>query len=186
MGKTGKTVYIREFLRNYRSIGTIAPSSRFLIKKMLKPIDFSSASLIVEFGAGEGCITKEILKKMRPDAVLMSFEKNENIFGILSGIKDKRLIAIKDGAEKLPSYLISFNLPKPDCIVSGLPLASLPKDAGKNIIDAVKTSLPPQGKYIQYQYSLKSFRGFREKFSSVKLDFTLWNIPPAFVYTCRV
>lgn len=168
--------YLRPYLKNWRTTGSIMPSSRFLAGKMTAPIDFSSAKMIVELGPGTGCFTKAILARMRPDAKLYAIEIQTEFVNELRKIKDKRLKIIHGSAEKIPV--------KADYIISGLPLVSLPKQAGENIIKAVLKSLRPDGKYIQFQYSLKSYKKFKTLFKEVKLSFTPLNVPPAFVYTC--
>ena len=55
-------------------VGAVAPSSKFLMKKRLKSVDFSKAKVIVELGPGTGVFTKGILDKMTDDAKLFSFE----------------------------------------------------------------------------------------------------------------
>jgi len=148
---------------------------------MLQPIDFSSAKVIVEAGAGEGCITKEVLKRMRPDAVLYAFEVNKNFCTILNRIRDRRLHVVTDSAERIHDYV---GIGGADYVVSGLPLVSLPPKVGTLVVTSVKASLKPQGVYIQFQYSLTSYKQFKQNFSQVKIHFTLLNIPPAFVYEC--
>lgn len=50
------------FLKNWKQIGSITPSSNFLSRKMLKGLDISGAKMIVELGAGTGSITKHIIQ----------------------------------------------------------------------------------------------------------------------------
>ena len=69
-------LFIRNFFRHPRMLGSIIPSSRFLIKQLLEPIDWDKARVIVEYGPGVGGITAEILRRMRPDARLIAIEMN--------------------------------------------------------------------------------------------------------------
>lgn len=174
-----------EATKNIKQAGTIAQSSRFLIRKMLLPVDFSKAKVIVELGAGNGCITKAILDKMQPDAKLLSFEVNPKFIGLLNDIDDDRLHVIADSAEKIPEYLEQHQATHTNAIVSGLPLAIFPKELNSNIMNAIKTTLTDEGVYTQFQYSLASFGMLKKQFGSVRRDFTPLNIPPAFVYICQ-
>ncbi|WP_299459039.1 ribose ABC transporter permease [uncultured Microscilla sp.] len=174
-----------EATKNIRQAGTITQSSRFLIRKMLLPIDFSEAKIIVELGAGNGCITKAILEKMQPDAKLLSFEVNPKFVDLLGEIKDERLQIIADSAENIPQHLAQHNATHTQAVVSGLPLAIFPKELNTNIMNAIKNTLTPDGVYTQFQYSLTSFGMLKKQFTSVRRDFTPLNIPPAFVYICR-
>src|ERR1700692_749825 len=69
-------LFARNFFRHPRMLGSIVPSSRFLIKQLLEPVDWAQARVIVEYGPGVGSITTEILRRMRPDASLIAIETN--------------------------------------------------------------------------------------------------------------
>ena len=55
--------FIKQYFGNKKEIGAIAPSSKFLRNRMMAPISFHSADVIIELGAGNGVFTKEIIKK---------------------------------------------------------------------------------------------------------------------------
>ena len=176
--------FLKAFLRNPRRTGSIIQSSPILADKMLEKIDFKNAKCIVELGSGSGTITKKILKKMRQDCVLLCFEIEKNLANKLKNIKDPRLVVICDSAEKIDIYLKNNGFQKADCIVSGLPLASLPPKTSRSILKTIYTYLPSGGQYIQFQYSLISRRQIKYLFSSVAISFVFFNFPPAFVYVC--
>lgn len=179
--------FIKEFFKEKKTVGAIAPSSKFLMKKMLKPIDFDQAKCIVELGPGNGVFTKGLLDKMRTDAKLFSFELNENFYNLINDeIKDHRLTLLNESAEHIGEILRSHQIEKADYIVSSLPLAVIPNDIKNRILDAAVNFLSPEGKYIQFQYSLNAKKLLEERFDSVKIDFTPVNIPPAFVYRCSL
>jgi phospholipid N-methyltransferase len=68
-GRGGNVLlFARNFFRHPRMLGSIVPSSRFLIKQLLEPINFGRARVIVEYGPGVGVITAELLRHMRPGA----------------------------------------------------------------------------------------------------------------------
>ena len=56
--------FIRQSVANFRNVGAVAGSSRFLVERMLRPVDFSGPLNIVELGPGSGNFTRSILKKM--------------------------------------------------------------------------------------------------------------------------
>ncbi len=176
--------FFSEFLKEGKNIGSITPSSKYLVKKMIEPIDFSKVQCIVEFGPGTGNITLELLKKMPDDSFLLAFETNAEFCEKLQDIKDPRLKVICDTAEKLEDYLSENNIQKADYIVSSLPLAMIPNNIVKNILSVVTQVLKPEGAYIQFQYSLNAYKKLRDTFKNVDLTFTPMNIPPAFIFTC--
>jgi phospholipid N-methyltransferase len=64
-------------------LGSIVPSSRFLVDLVLKPIDWGRARVIVEYGPGIGTFTGEILRRMRSDAQLVVIETNRDFVRFL-------------------------------------------------------------------------------------------------------
>lgn len=179
-----KVEFFSEFLKRGKNVGSVTPSSRFLVKKMVDPIAFETANCIVEFGPGTGVITREILKKMKKDARLLVFEINESFCKDLEKIHDERLVIINDSAEKVEEYLRKHHIGKADHVVSSLPFAIIPKETEYSILRAIAKVLSRKGVYTQFQYSLASYRKLKAIFKSVKLNFTPYNIPPAFVFTC--
>ena len=84
-------LFARNFFRHPRMLGSIVPSSRFLIKQLLEPINWGRARVIVEYGPGVGGITQEILRRMRPDGALIAIEMNPDFVSYLrSAIGDRR------------------------------------------------------------------------------------------------
>lgn len=176
--------FFKSFLKNPLRTGSIIQSSPILADKMLEKIDFRNARCIVELGGGSGIITKKIFKKMRKDCILLCFEIEPALAEKLRNIEDSRLIIINDCAEKIDIYLKYHGFQKADCIVSGLPLASLPPKISRSILKTIYTYLPAGGQYIQFQYSLAHLRQIKYLFSSVAISFVFLNFPPAFVYVC--
>ncbi len=177
--------FISEFFKNKTEVGAVAPSSKFLGNKMYGEIDFSKVKCMVEFGPGTGVFTKEILKRMKPDACMIIFETNPSFYYKLKEeIKDERAIIVNESAEKIGEYLALENQDKADYIISSLPLTVFPKELKENILNGAVEYLSDNGQYIQFQYSLNAHKLLKEKFNSVKLAFSFINIPPAFVYKC--
>jgi phospholipid N-methyltransferase len=68
--------FLRGFLKNPVMVGSIIPSSRVLIEKMLGPVDWESTKLFVEYGPGVGTFTRPILDLLGPDAKLVTIDTN--------------------------------------------------------------------------------------------------------------
>lgn len=173
-------------IKNHKTTGAFSPSSVFLAKRMINHIDFDTARVIVEFGPGNGVITKQILKKMHKDAVLICFEVNDAFYNHISKIKDTRLKLVNKSAENVQDYLKSLNYVAADCIISSLPLSVLPSQLTSNILYKAKNTLKPNGVFIQYQYTTSFHKDFKLLFGNknVFLAFEILNIPPAFIYKC--
>ena len=68
-----KKEFFSEFLKQGSNIGSVTPSSKFLVKKMVEHIQFKNAKCIVELGPGTGIITLELLKNMPENSILLAF-----------------------------------------------------------------------------------------------------------------
>lgn len=177
--------FIRYAVKNPMEVGAFFPSSRFLADKMIENIDFDKSINLVEIGAGTGAITNRILSRMRPDARLFCFEKSLNFFESLKDIKDDRLALINDRAENIKNHLNAYGLDSVDCVISTLPLATLPDPVVDEVLVKIKEVLPAGGIYTQLQYSLFSLKKVKGHFSNVKISFTPLNYYPSFVYTSK-
>ena len=180
-----KRKFFKEYLNEKKTVGAVAPSSKFLCKKMLKNVDFSKDLVILEFGPGTGVFTEEIIERMTPNSVLYVFELHEMFYNNLKeNIKDSRVKIFHDSAEKSEFYLNKDNFHHADYVLSSLPLAVIPQEVKTQILDASKKVLGEKGKYIQFQYSLNAKKLLKTYFTKMNINFSAVNIPPAFVYTC--
>src|SRR5215813_5749265 len=59
-------LFAKNFLQHPKMLGSLIPSSRFLIGRLLDKVDWSRAGTIVEYGPGVGTITAGILSRMQP------------------------------------------------------------------------------------------------------------------------
>jgi len=160
------------------------PSSRFLIDRLLRPIDFNSATSIVELGVGTGCITRTLLERMSPDCSLTCVEVDEEFVQACASIGDDRLSVHQACATDLKSVLSAGGVGAVDYIVSSVPLSILDDELADDILAVAQSCLRPGGKFLQYQYSLTYLSRLTARYGDVRLGFTLRNIPPAFVYEC--
>jgi len=80
-------------------LGSVIPSSPFLVNDVLTQIDWQRAQVLVEYGPGVGTITQEILKRMGPDALLVAIELNPEF---VSFLREKIAIARFYAGQLLP------------------------------------------------------------------------------------
>ena len=178
-----KTSFISQAVKNIKSVGALAPSSKYLVNKMLKQIDFSKKVSILELGPGTGVVTKQILSKITSDSNLICLELNEQFCADLEVLKDKNLQVIQGSAEDVATLFKNKSF---DYVISGLPLAIFKKESVNEIQDGCVASLKEEGKYIQFQYSLASKKTLHRYFSKVDISLAPVNLPPAVVYTCSL
>src|SRR5437764_6405832 len=87
--------FLRGFLKNPVMVGSIIPSSRVLIDKMLSPVDWERTRLFVEYGPGVGTFTKPILERLGADATLVTIDTNADFTHYLKHKNDDpRLITV--------------------------------------------------------------------------------------------
>lgn len=175
--------FFREALKNFRSTGAIARASPVLIKRLIGSIPSDRPLTIVELGPGEGCVTRALLNSMHPDSRLTAFEINPAFVKRLQVIQDDRLQVIAVGADRLSDHFAPASV---DFVVSSLPLSMIDQPVKERIIRQAQRVLAPGGEFLQYQYALQDYGLLKDSFSHVSVQFTLANLPPAFVYSCSL
>jgi phospholipid N-methyltransferase len=175
--------FVINAIKNMKTVGTVFPCSPQAARKMTKPVDFAHATYLVELGGGNGAITKEILHQMRPETRLMVFELNPEFAESLRKLNDERMLVINDSAEHLEKYLKQEGIEQVDAVISTLPLVMFDEKTRNGIMDAVMRVVKPSGVFIQIQLSLLTKKEMEERFEeNLRIDFTPFNIPPAFFY----
>ncbi|MGR4069136.1 methyltransferase domain-containing protein [Halomonas sp. LR3S48] len=180
------SLFARNFFKHPRMLGSIIPSSSFLIRRLLEPVDWERARVIVEYGPGVGTITQEILNRLHPDATLVVIETNEDFVDYLNRtLSDPRLKVIAGSAETIEAELERLHLPAADYVVAGLPFSTMPAEIRERILKGSHEALGPEGAMLIYQFSPKVSSDLRQTFSRVVSTFEPINIPPARVYFCH-
>ena len=176
--------FFMEGIKRFKEMGTIARSSRFIGRTMCKYIDFKKAKCIVEIGAGDGPITKELLKNMSEDCKLICIEINETLVPSLRKQfeSDPRITIIQGDAMKMEEYIKAAGFEQADHVVSAIPFVIIPED---DIIKESKRCMKMGGKYLQLHYSLIARKRYQRIFGNTEIDFVMRNIPPAFIHICE-
>ncbi len=179
-------LFARNFFRHPRMLGSIIPSSRFLIKQLLQPIDWEKARVIVEYGPGVGGITAEILRRMRPDARLIAIETNPEFVSFLRKmLVDERFDVVEASAADVKEILQKFALPKADYIISGIPLGSMPQAVREPILRNTCDALASGGSFLVFQFTTRVLPDLNRFFRYVKRKFEPLNILPAHLFFCQ-
>jgi len=175
--------FLRGFLKNPVMVGSIIPSSRVLIEKMLAPVDWENTKLFVEYGPGVGTFTRPVLDKLGPDARLVTIDTNPDFTRYLKdSIDDPRLIAVNGSAADVAKILADHGLESADYVLSGLPFSTLPPGVGEDIAQATATVIRPGGAFLVYQFSPKVRDFIKPHFAPIKRGFEWINVPPAVLF----
>ena len=178
-------LFTRNFFKHPRMLGSLIPSSRFLIDQLLRQIDWARAELIVEYGPGVGTFTTEILRRMRPDATLVVFETNSEFVRFLrDSLRDPRLHIVHGSADQVASVLERLGRGPADYIISGIPFSTIPEDRREAILRATREALRPRGALIVYQFTRRILPSLERVFGRVSRDFEPRNILPAQLFYC--
>ena len=164
-------------------VGSIIPSSKILIEKMLSRVDWDNTKLFVEYGPGVGTFTRPILEKLGPDAKLVTIDTNADFTSYLrDAIDDPRLVPVTGSAADVEKILEDRGLPKADFILSGLPFSTLPPGVGDAIAEATAKVIRPGGAFLVYQFSPKVRDFIAPHFDKIERGFEWINVPPATLF----
>jgi phospholipid N-methyltransferase len=175
--------FLRGFLKHPVMVGSVIPSSKVLIDKMLAPVDWANCKLFVEYGPGVGTFTQEVLRRLPADAIMLTIDTNPDFTTYLGGkIRDSRLRAVTGSAADVRRILDDFGLDRADYILSGLPFSTLPAGVGAAIGEATADVLRPGGAFLVYQFSPKVRQFIAPFFQRIDRGFEWINIPPATLF----
>jgi phospholipid N-methyltransferase len=173
------------FFRHPNMLGSIIPSSRYLVDQVLAPIDWDQARVLVEFGPGVGTLTTEILRRMHRDAQLVAIETNRDFVHFLQRtLPDPRLHVVHDSAANVQAILMQLALGKPHYIVSGIPLGSMTDPVRSEIAVSSRAALEPGGAFLVYQFTARALPTLQRTFCHVRRGVERRNFPPAQFFVC--
>ncbi len=179
-------LFARNFLKKPFLLASLIPSSRYAVRRILDRVDWEQARVVVEYGPGVGTVTREILRRMRPDAVLVAIEMNREFIDYLHReFSDPRLHAVCDSAADVRLVLAALGLEKADCIISGIPFTTIPDALRRRIMAESRRALRDDGQMIVYQF-LRTVRPYlRRIFARVDEDIEVLNILPMRLFYCQ-
>jgi len=181
--KSPQWQFLRGFLKNPVMVGSIIPSSKVLIEKMLGPVDWAATKVFVEYGPGVGTFTRPILERLGADATLVTIDTNADFTRYLKqSIDDPRLIAVTGSAADVEKILDERDLGAADYVLSGLPFSTLPPGVGDAIAEATAKVIRPGGAFLVYQFSPKVRDFMKPHFDRIKRGFEWVNVPPATLF----
>ncbi|WP_416385181.1 class I SAM-dependent methyltransferase [Sphingomonas sp. LY54] len=176
-------MFLRGFLKHPVMVGSVIPSSKVLIDKMLEPVDWASTKLFVEYGPGVGTFTQHILDRLAPDATVLTIDTNPDFTAYLNGkFTDSRLEAVTGSAADVRKIMADRGFENADYILSGLPFSTLPPGVGPAIAAETAAALRPGGAFLVYQFSPKVREFIAPHFDRIDKGFEWVNIPPATLF----
>ena len=185
--------FFHQFIRNWKTVGAVAPSSPALAARMMESAEVQKARHILELGPGTGAFT-EAIQNVRPkDSSYLGIEINATFAKKLEARFPQMSFAVAGAQEfDFPAYLKDRE--PIDVIDSGLPWTAFPHSLQEAILGNVLPHLAPGGRFATFAYygfhQLPSGQRFRQllhqKLPGVDSSRVVWaNVPPAFIYVAR-
>ena len=177
MGPWG--VFLQGFIEHPVMVGSIIPSSRFTIEKMLTPVNWPECKLFVEYGPGVGTFCRPVLERLPRDGRLIVIDTNPLYIDYLKAtIADSRFIPVLGSAADVEAIIRAHGHDHADYVLSGLPFSTLPDGVGPAIAAATHRVLRPGGAFLVYQYSAKARDFMARHFTRIDRGLELLNVPP--------
>jgi phospholipid N-methyltransferase len=177
-------LFLKRFLQRPMQVASIIPSSRALIRRVAQKIDFDEPRIIAEFGPGEGCHTRELVRRMHPDSHLLLIELDGELARHLKRQfeDDKRVAVFHADAAELPQVLLGRGFKYCDYVISGIPFSILPAGKKRELLQSVYDCLTPayHAALLIYQVT-NELVGHCRHFPRIESEYCLQNIPPMFV-----
>ena len=175
--------FLRGFIKHPVMVGSIIPSSRAVIDRMLEPVDWEHCKLFVEYGPGVGTFTEHVLQRMAPDATLIAIDTNPDFIRYLRGkFADSRLFPVTGSAADVRQIIADCGFEEADYVLSGLPMSTLPAGVGPLIAEETFEALRPGGAFLVYQFAPKVREFMAPHFDRIDRAFEWRNVPPATLF----
>jgi phospholipid N-methyltransferase len=187
VARSPQSLFLRALVTQPGSVGAICASSPRLAARMASYVDPAAAGLVVELGGGTGVITAALLARGVAPGRLVVIEQSASLAALLAR-RFAQVRVIHGDAADLARLHAQGLLPQAadgaalaiGCIVSGLPLLSIPPAIRQRILLAGAQALAPGGRLLQFTYALRGpspwqAAGLERRHS----ERVLANLPPA-------
>jgi phospholipid N-methyltransferase len=179
-------IFLKRFFQRPFQVASIIPSSRALVHRVANRMDFSKPRVIAEFGPGEGCHTRELVRRMAPGSELLLFELDPELADHLATqFRDHPKVAVLNAdAAALRPELARLGHTHCDYVVSGIPFSILEPEKKRQLLLNTHAALAPESHaaFIIYQVTNElRDRGHCQHFARAESEYCLQNLPPMFV-----
>ncbi len=177
MGPWG--VFLQGFLEHPVMVGSIIPSSRFTIAKVLAPVKWDECKLFVEYGPGVGTFCRPVLERLPRDGMLLVIDTNPLYIDYLkTTISDSRFVPVLGSAADVEEIVRSHGHSHADYVLSGLPFSTLPDGVGPAIASATHRVLRTGGAFLVYQFNSRARDFMAKHFTHIDQGYEPLNVLP--------
>ncbi len=183
--------FVKAFLRNPVSVGSIVPSAAELAEAMMDGVNLKPGDVVLELGPGTGAFTRYIHRMLPAGASYLGIEC-EGRFVSLLRTRFPEFAFVQGLAEDAPRHVQEAGLGPVKLIISSLPFASLASSVRGAIITGIDLMMTPGCVFRTFQYvhayplptAVRFRRSMEERFGAYQRSpAVLPNVPPAFVLT---
>jgi phospholipid N-methyltransferase len=172
-------VFLQGFIEHPVMVGSIIPSSRFTIAKMLTPVKWDECKLFVEYGPGVGTFCRPVLDRLPRGGQLIVIDTNPLYIDYLKAtISDSRFIPVLGSAADVEEIVRAHGHDNADYVLSGLPFSTLPDGVGPAIAAATHRVLRPGGAFLVYQFRPSARDYMARHFARIDAGFEWLNVLP--------
>ena len=183
---TSLVLFSRNFIKHPRMLGSLIPSSRFLVNRLLDQVDWARADTVVEYGPGVGTFTEASLRRLKPGGRVVAIDTNRDFARYLSNtLRDDRLHVVEGSAANAQESLRERGLGRADYVISGIPYSTMDPALRERILKTTHDVLQPDGSFLVYQFTRAVLPYLRQVFPQVDQEFEPRNIMPARLFYCR-
>jgi phospholipid N-methyltransferase len=177
-------LFLARFLQRPFQVASIMPSSPMMIRRVSEKMDLSRPSVVVEYGPGEGCHTREMVRRAHPESKFLLFELDPEFCRDLERqfVDDPRVVVINGDAATLLEELAKQNLTHCDYVLSGIPFSILEVGKKRRLLQKTYDALKPGGDFVIYQVTNELRRHATPSiFPRADSEYFLQNVPPMFI-----
>lgn len=180
----GILTYLKSFVKD-PDVASVAPSSKYTIEKVCKPVDFTRDLVIIEYGAATGVFARYLLPRLTSGSKLILFETNRQFFNELKEIKDPRVELHLQSVEHVEEVAGADYMGRTDYIISGIPFSFLNAAEKNSILKQSKKMLKEGGYFLAYQTSGHLKKWLYQSLGNVDIDYEWRNLPPMTIYRAK-
>jgi phosphatidylethanolamine/phosphatidyl-N-methylethanolamine N-methyltransferase len=183
--------FLQAFLKNPGKVGSIAPSSTELAKKMVEGFAPDENNIVLELGVGTGAITKYLQYSLPDEKSYLGVELDSNLIKSLRKNYSDLQFVCGNACEATQIHQKS-GLGKVGWIICCLPFVSLPNEVGEAILLEVDKFMQKGCTFRTFQYAhgyympsaIKLREFMRNRYGKSKRSpLIVKNVPPAYTLT---
>ncbi len=171
--------FLRVAAKDPLGVGAVMPSSGLAVRRIVRCLP-DQVRTVIEYGPGDGVITRQLLDRLPPDGRLLAIEANHDFYRRLLAIDDPRLTLVLGDAREARAYADREGFGPFDAAVSGIPFSMLSAAERESVVNATHELLSENGVFLVYQVSPLMRKPLKARFA-VRTYFAPFNVPPYFI-----